>query len=135
MALAHSKRTFVSLDGDDLSAFTNTSNFEKNSDEHDVTTYGKDAHVVAGGLLGGAATMGGFYDTTASTGPRAVIEPLVGTVVEYIRQPEGTGSGKPQDKVDVLVKKYTESSPVADYVTWSLDMTFSDVIDSTAQAA
>lgn len=135
MALAHSKRTFVSLDGDNLSTFTNTSNFEKNSDEHDVTTYGKDAHVLAGGLLGGTATMGGFYDTTASTGPRAVIEPLVGTVVEYIRQPEGAGTGKPQDKVDVLVKKYTESSPVADYVTWSCDMSFSDVIDSAAQSA
>lgn len=134
MALAHSKRTVVKLDGDDLSAFTNTSNFEKNGDEHDVTTYGKDAHVVAGGLLGGSATMGGFYDTAVG-GPRAIIEPLVGTVVEFIRQPEGTGSTKPQDKVDVLVKKYTESNPVADYVTWSCDMTFSDVIDSAAQGA
>jgi hypothetical protein len=134
MALAHSKRTFVSLDGEDLSAFTNTSNFEKNSDEHDVTCYGEDAHVVAGGLLGGTATMGGFYDTGVG-GPRAIIEALVGQTVEFIRQPEGTGASKPQDKVNVLVKKYNESNPVADYVTWSCDMTFSGTIDSAAQPA
>lgn len=131
----HGKKTFISLDGDNLSTFTTTSQIEKGSDSHDVTTYGKDSHVVSGGLLNGSATMSGVYDNTAVTGPRAVIQPLVGTVVELIRQPEGPGSGLPQDKVDVLVLKYVETNPVADMVTWSCDMTLSDDLDSTAQPA
>jgi hypothetical protein len=131
----HGKRTFFSLDGDNLSTFTTTSQLERTSDSHDVTTYGKDAHVKQGGLLDGTATASGIYDNTISTGPRAVIEPLIGTVVELIRQPEGAGSGKPQDKVDVLVVKYVETNPVADMVTWSMDLELSDDVDSTAQPA
>lgn len=134
MAFKHGKDTVVKLNAKDLSAYTNTSNFEKNSGSHDVTCYGKGAHVFNGGLLGGTGSMGGVYDNTAVSGPRAAIEPLVGTNVTFIRQPEGTGSGKPQDSVNVLVTKYTETNPVADMVTWQCDMQFSDVIDSTAQA-
>ena len=135
MPKIHGKRTVVKLDGDDLTTYSNNSTLEFTSDSHDTTTYGKDAHVFDGGLLNGTATISGFYDSTAMTGPRAVIQPLVGTVVEFIHQSEGTGSGKPQDKVDALVLKYSQTHPVADYITWSVDLQFSDTVDSTAQSA
>lgn len=135
MPFKHGKDTVVKLDGKDLSAYTNTSNFEKNSDSHDVTCYGKSAHVFNGGLLGGTGSMGGIYMSVSVTGgPRPVIEPLIGTAVTFIRQPEGTGSTKPQDSVSVIVTKYTETNPVADMISWSCDMQFSDVIDSTPQS-
>jgi hypothetical protein len=135
MAFVHGKNTFISLDGDNLSTFTNTSEFGRTADSHDVTTYGKNSHVYAGGLLDGTASMSGVYDNTASTGPRAVIEPLLGTNVTLIRRPEGTGSGLPQDSVTVLVMNYTETSPVADMVTWNCEMQLSDDVNSTAQSA
>ena len=134
MAFVHGKDTFISLDGDNLSAFCNTSTLTRQADSHDVTTYGAEDHVFVGGLGNGTCSIGGFYDNTASTGPRAVIEPLVGTVVVLIRQPEGTGSGLPQDEVDVLVTNYVETSPVADIVTWTAQLQLSGAIDSTAQA-
>lgn len=133
MAFVHSKDTVLIVDGDDISQYSNTSEFERGSDEHDVTTYGKNDHVFSGGLGTGAASMGGFYDNTAGTGPRAVLEPLIGSVVTLIRRPEGTGAGKPQDSVSVLIKKYVETSPVADMVTWSCEMTLSDAVTSTTQ--
>lgn len=133
MTFVHGKNTYVSLGGDDLSAYTNTSNLERNADSHDVTTYGKNSHVFAGGLKSGTASMGGIYDSGAG-GPRATIEPLVGTVVELIRRPEGTGTGKPQQAVDVLVTKYVETNPVADMVTWSVEFQLSDDIADTTQA-
>src|SRR6187455_1286917 len=106
MTFVHGRSTYVSLAGTNLSAFVTTSSFERTGDKHDVTTYGKNAHVFNGGLLSGSATMSGIYDNTASTGPRAVIEPLVSTVVQYIRRPEGTGAGRPQDRVNVIIDKY-----------------------------
>lgn len=135
MAFIHGKNTFVSLDGDDLSAFATSSEFGRTGDSHDVTTFGQDAHVYQGGLLDGTATIEGVYDNTTGTGPRAVIEPLIGTVVTLIRQPEGTGSSLPQDSVSVLVTGYTETNPVADMVTWKVDLQLSGDVDSTAQAA
>jgi hypothetical protein len=133
MAFVHGKNTFISLDADDLSAFTTTSDLERTADSHDVTTYGKNAHVRAGGLLDGKATMEGVYDNSA-TGPRDVIEPLIGTVVTLIRRPEGTGTGRPQDSVSVLVVSYKETSPVNDMVKWSCEMELSDDVTSTNQA-
>jgi hypothetical protein len=132
MAFVHGKDTYVSVDGDDLSAFTNTSEFERGADEHDVTTYGAEDHAFSGGLGTGAFTMGGIYDNGAS-GPRDILEPLVGTTITVIRRPEGTGSGLPQDSFTGLLTKYVETSPVADMVTWSADFRVSGAVTSTNQ--
>lgn len=132
MGNIHGRLTYVSLDGDDLSTFTNNTEYEKTADEHDVTTYGKNSHVFEGGLKGGTATISGICNDNAA-GPRAIIEPLVGTVVEFVHRAEGTGSGKPQDTVDVLVKSYKESAPVADMRMWTSELTFSDDVVTTDQ--
>lgn len=133
MARQKAKDTFVSLNGVDISAHCDDSDLNREADEHDLTTYGKQNHVVSGGLGAGKTQLKGFYDTTAGTGPRAVILPLVGTNVTFIRRPEGTGAGKPQDSVNVHVKSYVESSPVADYVKWTAELTHSDTLTSTTQ--
>lgn len=132
MSFVHGKNTYVSLNGTDLSAFCNTHQMERNADKHDLTTYGKNDHVFNGGLGNGAISIGGFYDNGAS-GPRRIIEPLIGTVVTLIRRPEGTGTGRPQDSVSVLVEKYVETNPVADYVSWSCDLQPSDAVTTTDQ--
>ena len=132
MAKVHGKNTFVSLNGSDLSAFANTSTMTRKSDKHDTTCYGADDHEYEGGLGDGSASIGGVYDNSA-TGPRDVIEPLVGTKVTYIRRPEGTGSGKAQDSMTVLVEEYVETSPVADMVSWSVTLQPSGAITSTDQ--
>lgn len=132
MAFKHGKDTEISLDGDDLSEFCNTSQLDQEADEHDTTTYGRDDYVFQGGLKKGAFSMGGVYDDSA-TGPKAIIEPLIGTVVVLVRKPEGSGAGKPAETVNVLVKKYTETNPVADMITWSCDMTKSGALTATDQ--
>ena len=133
MAFVHAKDTFISLAANNLSTFTNTSELEQESDEHDNTCYGADDYVMAGGLLKGAFTMGGVHDDTAS-GPKAIIEPLIGTVVTLIRRTEGTGSGLPQESVSVLVKKYVETNAVADFIKWSCDLTKTGAITRSTQA-
>lgn len=124
MSRQHGKDTFVSLDGDDLSPHTNTSELTRSVDSHDVTCYGAEDHEYSAGLGDGKLTIGGMYDSTAGTGPRAVIVPIrdAKQLVQFIRRIEGTGSGKPQDTVQVLVTQYVESAPVADMVTWTCEM-------------
>jgi hypothetical protein len=134
MTRVHSKNTVIIIDGNDISVHCNTSEFSRTVDSHDVTTYGASNHVYDGGLGDGTASIGGFYDNTVSTGPRAVLEPIIEgkTVVPYVRRVEGTGTGKPQDAVNVLVTSYVESSPVADFVTWTAELQLSgDVVPTT----
>jgi hypothetical protein len=135
MTFVHGSDTYISIDAKDISQYCTQSDFKRTADSHDVTTYGQNAHVYRGGLSDGTSSVSGIYDNTAVTGPRAALEPLLGTVVELIRRPDGTGSGKAMDTVDVLVGEYTETSPVADMVTWSLSLQLSGEVDSTAQGA
>lgn len=136
MAKIHGKNTHVEVDSNDLSQYTNSSEFSYTADSHDTTHYGDDGHVFSPGLTNGTFTMSGTYDSTASTGPRAVLEPLIGAeAVTVIRQPEGTGSSLPQDSFSGLLTSYTESNPVADMVTWSAEFQISGAVDSTAQSA
>ena len=135
MANIHGKDTFVSLNASDLSQYSNNVEFNRKADSHDVTTFGNDSHRKHGGLFDGKATIQGVYDNTASTGPQAVLNPLIGTVVELIYRPEGTGSSLPERTVDVLVMDYTETSPVADMVTWACEVEFDGDVDLTAQSA
>ncbi|MGH9251141.1 MAG: hypothetical protein ACRD0W_16695, partial [Acidimicrobiales bacterium] len=121
MAFIHGKGSVYLLNSVDLSTFGTSMEFERSADSHDVTTYGKNSHVYLGGLGDGTATLEGVYDDGAM-GPRATIEPLIGTVVPFVHRPEGTGTGKPGDTVNVLVVSYSESSPVADMITWSTEL-------------
>jgi hypothetical protein len=133
MSKVHGKSTVFTLGGADLSTYTRASSFTRAADVHDTTTYGKDDHVFDGGLGISNMSAEGLYDNTASVGPRAVIEPLIGTKVTMVRRTEGTGSGKPQDSVDVVVQSYVETNPVADFVSWSVELQGSDAVNSNPQ--
>jgi len=133
MAKVHGKGTVIILNGSDLSIYCNTSSITRSADSHDVTGYGSDDHVYQGGLKDGTASIGGIYDNTASLGPKAVVEPLVGSTVTLIRRPDGTGAGKPQTSVSVLVLNYVETSPVADMVTWTAELQKSGAANDAAQ--
>lgn len=133
MGTVHNKATYVSLDGDDISPYTNTSDWQRTADEHESTCYGADDATFDGGIRRGTMPIGGVYDDTAA-GPKAIIEPLLGTKVEMIYRPEGIGTGKPESTVDVLVKSYNETAPVADIRRWTAELTFSGAVVTADQA-
>ena len=136
MAFVHGKGTAVSLDSNDLSPFSNSVTFGRTADTHDVTTFGKNSKVYAAGLKDGTATIEGIYDNTESTGPGAVLRPLIGAAaVPLVYEPEGTGAGRPVSTVDVLVTSYEETAPVADMVTFTAELQLSDDIVDTTGAA
>jgi len=135
MAKQHGRHTILTIDGDDISTHTNTSEIEETADSHDTTGYGASGHAKAGGLKDGKFSCGGVYEVLATvTSPVAVIPPLIGTVVVVTRKLEGTGTGKPLETVSVLITKYVDTAPVADMVTWSCEGEVSGTIARTTQA-
>lgn len=132
MAFRHGKDSYVSLGAALLPGVDNIS-FNRSADSHDTTTLGKQSHTFQGGLLNGQVTLSGNYDD-AVTGPRAVIEPLIGATVTMTHRPAGTGTGRPQDSVVVLVTAYEETEPVADMVKWSATFQMTDEVTTTSQS-
>jgi hypothetical protein len=133
VTIIHGKGTVVILGGVDLSAFSKKAGWERAGTPHDTTVFGLDDERYQGGLRKGQASIEGDYDSTAGTGPRAVINPLINTVTTLVRRPEGTGVGKPQDSVNVFVEKYTETSAVEDMVKWAVDLKLSGPVTSSVQ--
>jgi hypothetical protein len=134
MAFVHGKSVFVSVDGDELSAYSNSVELKREGDSHDVTCFGQTAHKYKKGLTDGTFTLKGTYDDGAA-GPAAILMPLVdGDEVEVVYRPEGTGTGKPHYTFDALVTSYEESSPVADMITWSAELQVSDAVPIGTQA-
>lgn len=135
MTNVHGKNTVVTLNGVDYSEFSNSTDFKDATDTHENTTYGKSRKTYHSGLGDGTISVGGFYDTTAVSGPRALFKPLkaAGNPVEFVYRPEGTGAGKAQSVVDVIIASFDESSPVGDMVTWTAELQMTGDLDETAQ--
>lgn len=140
MSRSHGKKTVILIraaggagTATDISTHANASELTLGGDSHDLTGYGVDDHVVGPGLGTGGYTMSGHYDTSETDGPAAVLRPLVNTMVEITRRVEGTGVGLPQDVFEAHLEEYVESSPVADYVTWTASLTKSGPVDDTPQ--
>lgn len=135
MTNVHGKVTVVTLNGVDYSAFANATDFKDSTEAHETTTYGRDRKTYAAGLGDGTISVGGFYDTTAVSGPRALFKPLkaAGTSVPFRYRPEGTGTGKAQSLVNVIVTSFEESSPTGDMVTWTAELQMTGVLDETPQ--
>jgi hypothetical protein len=117
----HGKGTVVSLDAEDLSVYGTSCEYELKADEHDVTTFGNDFKIFNGGLIESSMKLEGKYDDTAATGPRAILENLVGKVAELIYKPEGAAAGSPTRTWDVLLTTYTETAPVNDMIAWAAE--------------
>jgi hypothetical protein len=136
MALVHGKGTAVTIDGKDLSAYSNSVTFTREADSHDVTTFGSNSKKYRNGLKDSTATVEGFYDSLAVNGPGAVFRPLIGvsgTGVDFVYKPEGTGTGKPVATVSVFVTSYEESSAVDDMITFTAELQGSgDIADTTS---
>ncbi len=135
MAFIHGKNTVVTVGGDDLSAYTKSSDFSTSVDSHDVTAYGATGHAYQPGLTDGTFGMEGTYDDQA-TSPRDILQAVIagGVAVAVIRQPEGAGTGNAQDSFSGVLTSYEESDPVDNMITWSAEFQISGAVTSTAQA-
>lgn len=135
MARTLGKNAVVTLDGDALTDYVSSTTFTRTAEALDTTVYGLGAKRYDPGLKDGTVSLEGVYDTTAVTGPGAIIRPLVGAAaVTFVWRPEGTGTTKPEAEVDVIVTSYEESSPAADYVRWTAELQMVEAIDDTPQS-
>lgn len=136
MAFKHGKEAAFLLGTDDLTTFVDSIEWARSRDTGETTTFGKDDKTYLAGLRDATFTITGKYDSTATTGPAAVLNTAIGSdnaTVAKIRD-EGTGAGLPEIEVSCFITAYAESVPVGDIVTFSAGFQCTGVVDRTAQA-
>jgi hypothetical protein len=123
MAFRHGKNAALTLNSKDLSAFIESMDLSFDTDQADTTAFGATWKSSIAGVPGGSIQISGYYDPTATTGPGAVLFPLVtaGTAVTGLVYPGGTASGQALYTITsgCIVKSYAESSPVGGVVTFT----------------
>lgn len=130
----HGRRCALSIDGSNIGPWTTNSELKRAGDKSETTAYGSVGHEYASGegLKAHTFTASGWYDTTATTGTKAVLGGLEGSNVAIIFGEEGSASGKPKATFTAHVDDFTTTVPVNDIVKWSLACTVSgEITDGT----
>ena len=77
----------------------------------------------------GTLELAGDYDPTATTGPQAVLFPLLGAAAfAVVVEPGGNLTGQVRRSFNALLTSYKESDKVADKVTFSATLLVTDAI-------
>lgn len=134
MAFKKSTLTVITVATKDLSAFIDSHDWTRQADTEDVTTYGASSHAFLGTLLGATLSLTGRYDSTATTGPKAVLEGNLSASVAVVLQEEGAGTGLPQSTFNAIVKTYTESGTVAGVTKFKSDLQVTGDVTTSTQS-
>lgn len=134
MAFKHGKAAAFYLGTNNLSAFCDQLELSIEVDTSDTSTFGGNWKTALAGLVGGSLSVSGDYDPTVTTGPAAVLLTAIanGTAWPFSHFPGGSATGQRSNTGSCFVTNYTESSPVADKVTFSAElMVTGTVVSST----
>ena len=118
MAFRHGSNSFISVDGSDVSTFTDSATAAHTQDTAEVTAFGDDDKEFIAGLRDGNFSLSGHWDVTADA---ALIGTFDGGTVVIIYGPEGNAGGSVEYTATCIVTSYSQSSPVGDKVSWSAD--------------
>ena len=122
MAFRHGQHAALTINAGTLAAFLTNVDFATDLDTADTTTFGATWKTALAGIPGGKIDFSGNYDPTATTGPGAILFPLVtaGTAVTVLFYPGGNITGQSLYTMTTggIVTAYAESSPVGGIVTF-----------------
>jgi hypothetical protein len=122
MAFRHGKNAALTINTRDLSTFMDSLDMSFDLETADSTTFGATWKSALAGVPSGKVDFSGYYDPTATTGPGAVLFPLVtaGTAVTALVYPGGTASGQALYTITTgaIVTSYSESSAVGGVVAF-----------------
>jgi hypothetical protein len=119
MAFVHGKNSYISVDGSNLSAYTDNVQRGHSLDTAEVTAFGDDDKEFIAGLMDGSLSLSGHFDATADSALHGCFD---GAVVSVIYGPAGNGSGAVRYTANFLITDYSVTSGVGDRVNWSVSL-------------
>ena len=129
MAFRHGRFAEITVNTKALSLFCDSADLNMDVDIADVTTFTKTWKVGLAGLIGANLELAGDYDPVATTGPQAVLFPLLGAAAfAVVVEPGGNLTGQVRRSFNALLANYKESDKVGDKVTFSATLQVTDAI-------
>lgn len=137
MAFKFGNNAVIKVNGtNDISTFTSSIEWTRTQDAGETTTYGNTSKTYVPGLHDGKFALKGYWDSTVTTGVRAIMLAALAAnaVGAFTIEPEGTGTGKASDTGNAIITSYVESVPVGGVIEWTADFQVTGVVTTTAQS-
>lgn len=137
MSFVHGKDSVFTIDSDNLTAYLTAVDFPQSVDVAETSTMGSEAKSYLSGMSDATISIAGRYDSTASTGPDAVLNGLVGgdTATTFEYGPEGSANGKVKYSGSCFLTGYSVSSPVEDIVAFTAEFQVTGAITKGTYSA
>lgn len=127
MAFIHGKDSYFEIDSDDLTAFLTDVSLSTSFDTAETSTMGTEAKTYIQGMSDATISISGRYDSTASTGPDAVLNGLTGAV-PFEFGPEGGANGNVKYSGSCIKTGYNVSAPIGDVVAFTAEFQVTGVV-------
>ena len=124
----------VILNGTDISPFCTSVEQARSIGLVDITPYGSPGRTHTSALTDGVVNIAGLYDTDDTFGPKALIEPLLGSTATMTYRPEGAAPGGPEQTYSVLVASYREVAALYDMIRWTAQLQVSGTVATAVTA-
>jgi hypothetical protein len=122
MAFVHGKGATFSVDGQNITAYTDQSTLDRMAEIAEVTAFGDDDKAYISGTLGATMQASGSWDATADGYLWGCFD---GGVVAISFSPDG---GTTTFSGNALATNYSIAASVGDKVPWSVSLTFSGAV-------
>lgn len=132
----HSKNTFISLGGTDISNFVNDFSIDDAADEVEVTGFGHTSKQYVAGFREISASMSGNWGANDGTGLHALLAGLVasGASSALIYGPAGSTTGNVRLNYDAIVTSFSPQSSIGGAVTFSTTLRLQNPTSDTFPA-
>ena len=133
MAFVHGKNAVFTIATEDLTQYLDNVELDISTDTAESTTLGNDFKTYVVGVSDSSLSISGKWDSTASTGPDAVLQGLIGdapSAFEY--GPEGDTTGKVKYSGNAILTDYKVTAPVGDVVAFTADFQISGTVTKGA---
>jgi hypothetical protein len=137
MAFKHGKLAEFGLgSAGNLTDYSDNIEWSRSREVGESTVFGLNDKTYVAGLRDATFTVTGKYDSTATTGPAAILNAAItnDTALTFTIQEEGTGASNGQITGSCFATGYSESVPVGGVITWSADFQVTGPVTTTNQA-
>jgi hypothetical protein len=129
LAFVHGSKSSFNINAKDISVYVDNVDFTNTFDMAETSTFGSTAKSYIGGLTDAVFAIAGKWDPTATTGPDAVLDPLIGAAQSaFIYGPQGTTTGNVKYSGNAICTNYKVTSPIGGVVTFTADFQVSGAI-------
>lgn len=115
MPFVHGKNSYVSVNAHDVSPYSNKVDFPRQADTAETSAFGTSDKTYIPGLKGGTFSIEGLWDITLD----GWLDEILGTEIEIIYKPQGTGSGNVVYTFDAILNSYNPPAAIGDAVKYS----------------